>query len=206
MSYTYDIFISYKRHRLAKKWIEEQFKELLEFYVDHALGRTPAIFVDDQIDVGADWPSVLANNIQCSRVLVPLWSRNYFTSEWCCRELARMMARERGERVPGKDQRLVAPVIVNNYEQPAKELPEPVRAIQAEPIHDYFNPYMQKEGKLAEGLAQVIAQRLAPGVTKSIEAAPDWKETWELRDEEVLFKALYNGDAPVQVHVPGWSS
>ncbi len=207
MPYRYDIFISYKRNALAKRWIDEQFKELLELYVELELGRAPEIFIDDQIDSGIDWPIELVETMQISRVVVPLWTKTYFNSEWCCRELAHIVARERveGYGVPGNPQRLVVPAVIHDCDPPEEALPVPVRRIQSEPLADYFNVRMEKNGKLAEGLAHTIYHRLAPAVARSILSAPTWKPDWRLEAENEIFTALNRQEIPNQERPPGWS-
>ncbi len=46
-------------------------------------------FVDrDSIAVGQEWPEALTSALQTSRVLVPVYSRSYFASEYCGKEWA----------------------------------------------------------------------------------------------------------------------
>lgn len=46
-----------------------------------------AFFNTTEIQLGADWPSQIAEALQTSRTLVPVYSPSYFQSEYCAKEL-----------------------------------------------------------------------------------------------------------------------
>jgi hypothetical protein len=97
VAYQYDIFISYKRHTETLGWIKKHFFPLLEHRVGLELGRDPEVFVHEvaqQIPAGANWPVELGETLAGSRILVALWTKNYFNSRWCAEELSHMLARE----------------------------------------------------------------------------------------------------------------
>ena len=87
MRYEYDIFVSYKRYGEWTKWVCGEFRTLLHDHLGFELGDEPKIFVDDQMESGTDWPNDLAQKLTVSRVTVPLFSKMYFGSSWCLREL-----------------------------------------------------------------------------------------------------------------------
>ena len=93
MSYLHDVFISYKREALWTPWTRDHFKTLVQAYLQRELGRSPEIFVDENLDVGEDWVDGLAANLAKSRVLVPIFSGDYFGSDWCLNELDLMLGR-----------------------------------------------------------------------------------------------------------------
>src|SRR4051794_9276077 len=97
MGYQYDIFISYRRQPETLTWIREHFLPLLDHWVGLELGRDPSVFVHEisqRIAPGAHWPAALNDCLVASRVLIALWTKNYFTSRWCASEFAHMLARE----------------------------------------------------------------------------------------------------------------
>ncbi len=87
MEYDDDIFISYKRYGEWTNWVRGEFYRLLHDHLGMELGREPKIFIDDQLEAGTDWPLNLALKLTTSRVLVPLFSKMYFGSTWCLKEL-----------------------------------------------------------------------------------------------------------------------
>jgi hypothetical protein len=96
MAYKYEIFISYKRDDDLEtlSWITQHFRPLLSLRVSQELGHDVSIFYDKQIESGSSWPNELLSKLSQSRVLVPLWSKNYFNSAWCVLELSHMLVRE----------------------------------------------------------------------------------------------------------------
>src|SRR5262249_3704332 len=125
LTYEYDIFLSYKRHPEARQWLVEHFQPLLKFHVELELGREPRIFRDDQdIESGDTWPAHLGRALGNSRVLVALWTRTYFHSEWCSRELSAMLAREQDEglRTAERPGGVIVPVVLHDCEQLPREV------------------------------------------------------------------------------------
>src|SRR5689334_9808691 len=87
MRYEYDVFISYRRYGEWTSWVCEIFKNVLDSHLSHALGRPARIWTDKKIESGADWQMELSRQLTTSRVLIPLFSKMYFGSGWCLREL-----------------------------------------------------------------------------------------------------------------------
>lgn len=52
-NYSYDLFISYRRHPSWSNWVREHVCRLLDDYLTRDLGRQPHVFVDQQIEPGA---------------------------------------------------------------------------------------------------------------------------------------------------------
>src|SRR5262245_14328076 len=94
MGYQYDVFISYRRDLLTRKWIDVHFVPLLQHHIALELGQAPFIFIDDQLETGTTWPISLAKAIGSSRTIIPLWTKTYLNSAWCTREIAQMLDRE----------------------------------------------------------------------------------------------------------------
>jgi hypothetical protein len=69
--------------------------ELLRPYLKEDLGHEPEIIIDERIEVGADWVDGLGKNLATSKVVVALFSRSYFDSDWCVHELDLIVERAR---------------------------------------------------------------------------------------------------------------
>ncbi|HEX3483338.1 MAG TPA: toll/interleukin-1 receptor domain-containing protein [Kofleriaceae bacterium] len=201
MAYEYDIFLSYKRHPEARQWLVEHFQPLLEFHVELELGHRVTVFRDDQDDeAGASWPAHLGRALGNSRTLVALWTRTYFHSEWCSRELSTMLARERDERFrtaerPGG---LIFPVVLHDCEQ----LPRKLVPLHYVAMQECFQTRMARNSQTAEILAQQIKDRLAPSVASAVKAAPRWRPSWPLKSATQLLNAILRRRPPRQSQVP----
>jgi len=201
MAYVYDIFLSYKRHRESLRWLDEHFQPLLEYYVEEHAGERPKVFRDDQvIEAGDTWPTQLGTALGSSRVLVALWTKTYFHSHWCNRELALMAARERsvGLRSAKRPHSLVIPVVLHD----CNDLPQGLAERQHVPMHDYFNVSMQRESSLREKLANLIDQKIAPAVVAAMRSAPRWKKTWKTDGADEMMSQFQRLHAPSQKKVP----
>ncbi len=87
MAYRYDIFISYKRRPEIVEWLDQIFIRLLDKYLTEELGYQPNLFVDrEEIDYGEQWVERLKEGLKHSKTLVPIYTAEYFQSDWCIRE------------------------------------------------------------------------------------------------------------------------
>lgn len=202
MAYQYDIFISYKRSAETNRWIEEHFEPLLGHAVELELGRNPKIYRDNQVLDGGTWPVELGMALGVTRVLVPLWTKTYFYSEWCSRELATMLAREQEMscRTIANPCGLIIPAILHDYETPEPHLAH----IQTRDLRRYFNPRMPRNGPRAEQLADAL-MAAAPGITRAIESAPSWQPSWPQTTADAFLQILWQQIPPRQTIVPGFS-
>lgn len=202
MSYTYDIFISYKRDPEANLWIKDHFEPLLIHSVGLELGRSPTIFRDNRLAEGGSWPIDLGRALGCSKVLVSLWTKTYFHSDWCVREMAAMLEREqeigyRSVSVPGV---LVLPSVLHDCDP----LPNEVAHIQHGVLRDFFNVRMRRDSTKAEALADALTQA-APAIARAIEDAPTWQATWPTRTADQFMRQFYKGQPPSQSGLPGFA-
>jgi hypothetical protein len=202
VDYTYDIFISYKRHAETLAWIKKHFFPLLEHRVGLELGRDPVVYVHEvaqQIPAGANWPIALANSLAGSRVLVMLWTKNYLNSRWCTEELAHMLAREQatGRTGDGDAFGLIVPVIIHD----GQDFPETLGYIEKLEIQNFYNTRMREDSELAEQLSEALGVH-APGVASAIESAPAWAAEWPEDAARRLFDAFYRPAGPSQDRVP----
>lgn len=203
MPYKYDIFISYKRGQETNRWIIEHFEPLLAHAVELELGRTPIIYRDNQLHDGGTWPIDLGNALGLSRVLISLWTKTYFHSDWCVRELSMMLAREHEMccRTPTKPDGLIIPTVLHDCETIKPELVH----VQHREIRDCFNVRMRHDSPRAERLADELAAA-APGIARSIVNAPDWQPHWPNTTADNFLQALLSANQPQQNTVPGFTS
>jgi hypothetical protein len=211
MGYEWDVFLSYKRHPEARQWLIDHFEPLLEYYVGEELGYRPRLFRDEErTDAGVAWPSYLGKALGGSRVLVALWTRTYFYSEWCTLELSTMLAREHDEqfRTAQQPAGLIIPVILHDCEdlEDWRAAPEPLAPItHVTAIRDCFRLRMRRDSEQAEILEHHIAKLVAPGVAQAIKAAPAWREQWPLTAAEAFLALVRKPGQPRQTEVPRMS-
>jgi TIR domain len=204
MSYEYDIFISYRRNDQTLRWIKDFFVPALELHVEHELERRPLIYVDvNKIDVGTSWPVELGVALGKSRVLIVLWSANYFRSDWCRREFSHMLAREREAnlRTREKPHGVIIPAFIHDGER----FPPDLGYIEHFEIQKYFNVRMPPICSLAAELDARVTEQ-APAITKCIVGAPDWQEAWPQQAVEDFVNQFYQEAEVVQRTVPRFTA
>ena len=199
MSYQHDIFISYRRNPETHQWITEHFIPLLELRVELELGRSPAIYLDKQIESGTSWPVSLGTALGQSRMLIPLWTRNYLSSVWCTEELSHMLGREADEnlRTVAKPYGLVVPAFIHDGEKFPKDLGH----IQYFEIQKTFNVRMARNSGLAEELDAELTKQ-APAIAACIDHAPKWRKAWPEKAAKQFFKKFHQQLEAVQKTVP----
>jgi hypothetical protein len=203
MSYKYEIFISYKRHKETLGWIKRHFAPLLEHRVGLALGAEPRIFVHEInqfISAGEHWPQSLGEAIGASKVLIALWTKTFFNSVWCTKEMSLMLARQ-GERADHQRYGLVIPAIIHDGE----DFPAKLQFVQAMDIRSCYNTRMRDDSLKAEELSDLIEIH-AEGIASAIRAAPAWNPAWPQAASEELFRTLYRAEPPVQDELPKYES
>jgi TIR domain len=162
MPYQYDVFISYRRDVAWTPWTREHFKGLLQSYLLDDLNHTPEIFLDERIEVGADWVDELGGNLAQSKVVVALFSGSYFDSDWCVHELDLIVERARRFKhdfLP--ESRLIIPVVGQDGEQ----IPDPVARIQRADISKFRVAWLNKNAPDYYEFSKAIKE-LSPPVAK----------------------------------------
>jgi hypothetical protein len=188
MAYNFDVFLSYRRFMEWPKWVEDRFLPLFRHYLGEELGRSANIFIDTkEIETGVAWPFKLAEGLSQSKVLVCLWSRQYFNSDWCLAELSHMRAREKAcglgtAEHPGG---LIVPVIGHDGD----DFPAAIRHIQAYHFQDVVNFRMAAGSAIDEALSRKIEQWV-PNVKAAIERAPAFDPQWRDAATDDLLAAL----------------
>jgi hypothetical protein len=177
--YKYDVFISYPHEPLHRKWVEEIFWDLFNVCLTNStLGRRPQLFIDTMIEPGDMWRATLREALARSRILVPIWSINYFDSEYCREECAIMLSR--AERLGYSKQKEKGSLIVPIRFMDHEGYPAIANDFQQVDLRE-FSSIREKNGAKMETLHGRL-DKWVNGVAKKIVAAPPWNPIW-LTDE-----------------------
>ncbi|MGO6681286.1 toll/interleukin-1 receptor domain-containing protein [Rhizobium leguminosarum] len=187
MSYEYDVFISYKRHRFQTAWIIEYFlpyleEQLINYTAAQCNRSNVRLFFDqtelDQdtrrglpfsagIEPGEKWQKSLITGITKSRCMIALYTPTYFHSKWC---LAELQAFEERAAITGNN--VIIPISIFSQ----KDLPASARNRQMFSLDDYVidGPSFHASKLFPEFLAQLklIAQKVAEAVCNAPEFGP----------------------------------
>ena len=159
-----------------------------ELWLGEELSETPKIFLDQNMEPGSDWPITLANALADSYVLVPLWTKPYFTSSWCLAELSHMLDRQKsffGEATP--DKCLILPATIYDGD----DIPDYAANITRVSLNENADPWTVKGSQTEEDLSKQI-RAWAPAIAHAIErCAPEHDPKWsDLAKED--FSKLYS--------------
>jgi hypothetical protein len=189
MDYLYDVFISYRRHPEWTPWTRQHVRNLLDAYLTQELGQSPRIFVDDRIEPGADWPHRLGESLARSRVLVVIFSGDYFGSPWCLHELDLMHTRLL--RFP--DSSLIVPVLGHDGDL----IPGEIARLQRFDLTAFRNTDLQRRTPRYEQFSEAIRD-LAPHVASAIGTAPRFDPAW-VEEFRHRFDQVYGAHSSGQV-------
>jgi hypothetical protein len=175
VAYEYEVFVSYRRANEWPRFIEGTFLPMFRHWLSAEMGNQPRIFFDaGMVESGHLWPRVLADGLARSKVMLCLWSREYFGSDWCLAELAHMLARRDAvAELTGASPPLLLPAVIHDGEHISPELGD----IQRLNIQPFANPWMAAGSPAAEELSNHI-RKFATHVAHAIEGAPDHDPGW----------------------------
>ncbi|MFD7028644.1 TIR-like protein FxsC [Streptomyces sp. NPDC059917] len=175
----------------SNRWVRRFFRDLCEEVL--ALADLPAGvaagFMDEQLDPGARWAERLSEMLSASRVLVPLYSPRYFTSESCGKEWYAFAQRSvvqgahDAERVQAVVPAVWVPVPPHLMPRPARQFPVDARSFGEHytteglygliRLRSYAHEYRQAVGQLAARIVGVAeSTRGASAVTVDYLRAP----------------------------------
>ena len=184
--YSYDLYISYRRHPIWSQWVRTHVRRLLDTYLTQDLGRSPNLFVDDQIEPGADWPVKLGKALGGARLLLPIYSRDYFNSDWCIHELDLMHVRlKRLQREASSFPTLIFPA--RRHEQVI--IPGELRDINYEDWIAFGNVDIQPNTPRMEQFGDSVRQ-FTPHLARAIQAVPEFDASWPVECMQ-RFERLY---------------
>jgi hypothetical protein len=197
--YRFDIFLSYSRAESWPIFVDGHFLPILRHWVGAELGREVDVFVDThEIGIGQRWPDELEMALAASRVMVSLWSRNYFYSDWCQRELAAILARAdalRDRSFPGD---IIFPFAIHDCSD--ADIPDCVSQLQRTAIHEWADPFMHRRGGRRERLSSAL-KSAAPAVAAGVTASSPAGFAWPLPDYAEFLDRLRSPRRPL-VPVP----
>jgi TIR domain len=197
MAYEHDVFISYKREPSWTPWTRDHFKKLLQSYLGQDLGRQPDIFVDERITVGADWVDSLGEHLAKSRVLLAIFSADYFGSDWCVHELDMMLERSRAcSRAKAEDARLIVPVVVHDGEH----IPSAVQRLQPARFEKYRIAHINDASPDYHEFSKAMKQ-LSPAVAAAIKGAPAFATKWAAH-HKARFNTIFKNSAASKPTLP----
>lgn len=186
--FRYDVFLSYSRGQSWPSFVTDHLRPILDHWLGSELGTDVRIFHDvNSIATGQRWPRQIAESLAGSRVMVALFSRNYFQSEWCRRELAAMMSRAERLHEQGFDDQVVFPLAIHDCHE--ADLPEVVRPIQILPIHSYADPFMHRESARRENLSQAL-RPFCDQIARRVEQIDDAMYMWPPGDDTEFRRLL----------------
>jgi hypothetical protein len=169
MSYRYDVFISYRRTDLVGRWVQNHFYPEFQMRLDANAGFATSVFCDTQLQEGDDWAGSLKANLRDSKLLIPIWSADYFRSKWCMTEWMNFLERQ---RILGTTKRLFLPIRYSD----GNFFPASASAIQYKDLSRYTYPdevfrrserWMEFTDKIDEFVATVL---------EALDEVPEWQD------------------------------
>jgi hypothetical protein len=94
MGYQYDIFVSYRRSLTVGQWVQNHLVPRLEARLNEVAPVPVRVFCDYKMADGVNWPEELKHQVRNSRLLLTIWSADYFRSNWCMAEWQSFRNRE----------------------------------------------------------------------------------------------------------------
>lgn len=179
MSYTWDVFISYRRTHNVAGWVQNHLGPVLERCLEDQMDHPPRVFVDDKLEIGAYWPEELADVLSTSRYLLAVWSPPYFTSRWCVAEWQTMREREKLLGIPqkGETRGLIYPVVYSD----GSSFPREARTVQSRfDLSEYGFPYEQFRRTDAYLEFHQKVRSIAIDLAGRLSSAPPWRADWPI--------------------------
>jgi hypothetical protein len=93
-AYEHEIFISYRRSDAIGGWVKNHFVPRLTLRLNEIAPQDVRIFCDFKMQSGTRWPDELKWQLRRSGLLLPIWSADYFRSDWCVAEWRSFRKRE----------------------------------------------------------------------------------------------------------------
>ncbi len=176
--YMYDVFVSYRHKPPMLDWVHNHFQPLLMQWLPNFMpyNHQTKIFIDLQIETGAEWPLKLRQALSMSRCLLPIWSPQYFQSSWCQAELQTMLRREQllGLRTGENPSGLIYAVLFAG----AQYLPSEVLTIQFKDLSKWNCPWMVFKKNVQYVNLDKQVQKLCQDLANMIQSAPVWQSDW----------------------------
>jgi len=168
--YEFDVFISYRREGNPYKWVRNHFHPRLTDHLADHLRDDPKVFIDEGMEVGSVWPDRLEEALNRTRILVPVFSPQYFRSRWCLAEWHSMVERE---KLLGRS-RLIYPVLFSdsdNFPSFARE-----RSWRDLKKWNHPDPVFQQTVRWIDFLQEI--EKVAIDLAALVDEVPSWEPGW----------------------------
>lgn len=192
--YEFDVFLSYSRKGGSPGWVHNHFLPKLRDCLTDEMGDVPTIFVDQHMDTGTVWTSDIERALTRSKLLVSIYSPQYFRSEWCLAEWQSMAAREQLLGLASREltQGLIYPVLYSdsaNFPDYGKDrMWHDMKGLDSpDLVFQQTSDWLKFHNKMRE-----IALNLAGLLDK----VPQWRPDWPIVRPEVPI--------PPTTKFPGW--
>lgn len=192
MDYEHDIFISYRREENWTSWTRDLFCWLLRSYLQQDLSRTPKIFVDERLEVGSDWVHELATHLARSRVVVAIFSGDYFASPWCLHELDLII--ERQQATANAHSGILIPLIAHDGDL--------IPTVVDRTLHRDVSPFRRVGFGLQNprfGDFSDLVHDVSKEIARRILAAPPFDEAW-IEHHKARFDAVFEAAKRKELH------
>jgi hypothetical protein len=168
--YEFDVFVSYRRKGNPLHWVRNHFFPRLRDCLDDHLEKEPNLFIDEQMEIGSIWPDRLEDALSRTKILVSVYSPQYFRSRWCLAEWQSMADREKLLGHKG----LIYPVLFSDSENFPSFARERVwRDLKKWNLPD---PSFQQSPNW-HGFHQQV-EDIAIDLDRLLKVVPDWRPDW----------------------------
>jgi TIR domain len=190
MSYSWEVFVSYRREDPVERWTQKvlapAFKKWLPQY--HKPARVFLDVDEEALPAGSEWAKVLGPALHQSCCLLTVFSPQYFDSEWCLAEFHTMLERQRKTGSV-----LLLPLHFSDGDYFSAEANALQKAFVPVEKYNTFSSLAQAEA--SAGFMRMVKQ-ICQLVHARLDAAPAWDPSWPLRqpqpgDEAVVAKPTY---------------
>jgi len=176
--YQYDVFLSYRRSGRGnvRNWVHNHFHPMLVDCLADECADEPTVFIDTEVEVGDHWPSRLEHTLSRSRLLVAVWSPQYFRSAWCMAEWRTMTAREECLGFASVDDPggLVCPVVFSD----GRHFPDEARVRQVRSMKKWGYPRIGFRDAPGYDDLYDSVRDFAVELGERLEKAPPWTAGW----------------------------
>ena len=191
--YEHDVFISYKQDSNPGAWVHEHFYPTLIGCLSDECAIAPKVFVDKTgIRVGDLWKSQILKSLQTSKIIIPIWSPQYFESRFCIAELRTFLDREQalGMASAGNPQGLIYPIVYSDGEH----FPSYAKARQYVTSFNNQSPDFNKLNcplkQFKDSLAYIeffgMVRDIAKDISVMLKDIPPWSPDWSAVDPDSI--------------------
>jgi hypothetical protein len=192
--YEFDVFLSYSRQGSSPRWVHNHFLPKLRDCLTDETGYVPRVFVDQESEPGSVWPVRLERMLRRSKILVAIYSPQYFRSDWCLAEWKSMSAREDLLGLASADlpSGLIFPVLYSDsHNFPEYGLDRVWHDMKG---LDNPDPMFQQSQDWLEFHRRM--RTAAVGIERMLRSVPPWRADWPIVRPDVPI--------PPTTSFPGW--